>query len=647
MNSRDLEQIEAFLKLVGKPSLFAYYGVEPRAAAAEIEATVKKRRTWAQGQQANPKYRAEALWLIKNNALLRRVLLSDRKTYLTHVAQSQAQQGLKQLEPFMRGTLAGGVLTPEAEKAILDQGGRLGLRPEIVRAALDRLVQEVGARRHGEPAPRREAPRPRPTPKSDSFKDYYALLGITPEADDKALEAAHKAQYRAARSRRDKQAVSALYADLDEAWRVLTDPVRRAAYDAQWRANRAGIKSSDVSSDAVNISGFLPPPENHRVQTPPPPAAPIKTPPPAAKPPPVATPKPAVPGASSTPRTPPPEPTEESAPPRRGPPPQPEGIGGRTLGLGQTKRPRRATPRLSVASPEVISVSLGRKPELVVVVVKNIGDGKMAGRLTVDQGWVNLSRSRLDPEADQQEIELTINPAELPTRKGTAQLTIVTEHGERKSILVNAEKSGVSPALLIGGLVGLVAAAAAGLAIALSGGQTSLVVHVDPMADSIEINGQRVGEGSMLELTEGFPVDEPFVLHTELHGFSADERQIVVESGERGEIQVTLNPEPHRKPEAEADATVDPASLDQALERRSKSFADCLPQGSPELTVAADFYLGPTGELLYLSLDPAQLPDSQIADCINRQLHLVSYPGHGGTLAVAEAHSIRLSKGGS
>lgn len=638
MDSRDLEQIESFLGMVGKASLFAYYDLGHDAPDAAVEATLKKRRAWAQGQQANPKYRAEALWLIKNNALLRRTLLQNRRDYVGHVANAQARQSLQKLEPFMRGTLAGGVLTSEAEQAILRQGQQLGLQESQVREALGRLVQEVGARRKGQPAPERPKAAPKAAKKPASpFKDYYGILGVPPDADRASLEAAHKQKYRSARNRRDKQAVSALYADLDEAWRVLTDPVRKASYDAQWRAAQAGIRSPDVSSDVVEISGFLPPPVKPKSETPskppqratPPAQAPRATPPPLATPTPMQA----------------PVPTEE-APPRRGPPPKPEGIGGRTLGLGSSRRPRRATPRLAVASPEVISLTLSRKPESFSVVVKNIGDGRMAGRITVDKDWLELSRSRLDPDAEQQEIDLTINPSDLASRRETGLLTIVTEHGERKTITINAERKGISPAIVLGGVVGLLGAVGVSAMLLMGGGgaETDLVIMVEPMADVVEINGQRVGDGALVELTEGFPIGEPFVLSTRLQGFSSDERQVVAEEGERNELRVTLNPEPKSRPAAEPDAEVNVEALDKAIARRAASLGDCLPAGAA-VTATGDIALGPTGELLFLKLDPASLPNSEAAACVERQLHLVDYPGHGGTLALIEGHSIPITPG--
>lgn len=57
MDRRELEEIDRFLATVGQASLFTYYGVQEGSLASDVEAFIKKRRGWAQGQQSNPKYK--------------------------------------------------------------------------------------------------------------------------------------------------------------------------------------------------------------------------------------------------------------------------------------------------------------------------------------------------------------------------------------------------------------------------------------------------------------------------------------------------------------------------------------------------------------------------------------------------------------
>ena len=60
MESRELEKIARFLDQVGQDSLFTYYNLAEDSPDTQVEYVLRKRRNWAQGQQANPKYRTEA-----------------------------------------------------------------------------------------------------------------------------------------------------------------------------------------------------------------------------------------------------------------------------------------------------------------------------------------------------------------------------------------------------------------------------------------------------------------------------------------------------------------------------------------------------------------------------------------------------------
>ena len=106
MDRRDFDQIEKFLGTVGKPSLFEYYAVDPEADAAAVEEALKKKRGWAQGQQGNPKFRAEAMWVIKNMALVRKALVEERADYLKEVRSKDASRNIEILTLFIKGALA-------------------------------------------------------------------------------------------------------------------------------------------------------------------------------------------------------------------------------------------------------------------------------------------------------------------------------------------------------------------------------------------------------------------------------------------------------------------------------------------------------------------------------------------------------------
>lgn len=245
MDAKALDDIHRFLLSVEKQDLFEYLDVEPEADDATITHALQKRRSWAQGQQANPKFRIEALWLIKNIEALKTALISERSAYLKEVVQRGEEKKLETLSVFIKGTLADGDLTARGEEAIRLEGEQLGL----AEAVIIRRVGEILAERDAGTIS---------SPDADvELTDLYEILDTPADSDPKVLEEAYRARYRWARQLRDPNKSSKIYAQLDEAWRVLKDPERRALYDSE----REATKAKDVpSTDDTNKIAFLPPP---------------------------------------------------------------------------------------------------------------------------------------------------------------------------------------------------------------------------------------------------------------------------------------------------------------------------------------------------------------------------------------------------
>lgn len=647
MEPRDLEQIDTFLGMVGKTSLLDYYELDAGVSTDLVEKAIKRRRGWAQGQQANPKFRNEALWLIKNNALLRRVLVEHRETYVEELSSRSELKNLQVLSLFIKGTLAGGTLTADAEQAILRQARTMGLNDETTNRQIETLLKETGARR---------AAADEPETGTASFVDYYGLIEIDASATLDEIESAHRAKYRWARTLKDKDRVTRLYAHLDEAWRVLKDPLRRAQYDAIYRAQQEGRQTGAVAED---IQGFLP----GRTAPPPPAledaptvAAPIRPPPTRRRPPP---PPPGVDssrslsfgGGLSTERTEETASGSTSAPPVR-PPRPPEGI--RTLGLSSSKR-QRGGPRLSVASPELIVIEVGRSPVQQSILVKNTGRGQMQGRASSDRDWLELGQTRLDPSAAEQELPFTVHPRRMPRAKSVALVTIVTDHGERRAITVRVEKKrSQAPLFLVGALV-LAAATGAGLwASGLLGGpgvlgeESTLTVRVDPLAEAIIVDGKQIGSGRQASKVGGFPIGKPFVVSATHDGFVTAEKTVTIQAGavELLELDLELeNPLDAPPTSGLEPVPVDLELFDLAINSRQEGITRCLldanrAAGGTTRTLTMDVYIDSKGKLIYLS--GADMPGSSVR-CLRRHLRTAQFPLLDGDYAVVEGHTMTVS----
>lgn len=74
----------------------------------------------------------------------------------------------------------------------------------------------------------------------DSNKDYYAILGVLPTAEDIVIRAAYKAlaqRYHPDRTGHSSEANAAM-AEINEAYSVLADPEKRDKYDEAWSPMR-------------------------------------------------------------------------------------------------------------------------------------------------------------------------------------------------------------------------------------------------------------------------------------------------------------------------------------------------------------------------------------------------------------------------
>jgi curved DNA-binding protein CbpA len=550
MDRRDFDQIEKFLGIVGKPSLFEYYAVDPDADPATVEEALKKKRGWAQGQQGNPKFRAEALWIIKNMALVRKALVDERQDYLKEVRSKDASRNLEILTLFIKGALADGHLTAKKEDAIRHQGRELGLDEDVVAAQVETTMAELGATRGGEDEATEDAP----------LVDYYAALEVARDADPEELERAYRARYRWARNLRDVKKASEVYAQLDEAWRILKDPQKRELYNTRLEVQlseqptedspgspAAASTSEDTESDISIIPGA--PPARSRgasldgsIQHP---AAQTSR----------------VLGFQEEPTRSGPN---ESIPPVRQAPRPPDRIGGRTLGLGKDGRPGvQKSPRLQIDGAEAQRVVAWRSPVTVRFVVRNAGSGTMSGRVFSDRDWVQVKPSRLDPDVQRQTIEVTVNPKGMPRSKAVSLVTVVADHGERKVLTVETQRQlipgGSKTVFAVGGLL-LVALLVTGVLWAVrpvpplveaAGPPTRLVVTVDPPVGQIFVGEgcnsltpqkecRQVSDDGHYDGQLGFPIDKPFYVRAQYWGFAPVTKLVTAKAHTETNVDIQL-----------------------------------------------------------------------------------------------------------
>lgn len=83
--------------------------------------------------------------------------------------------------------------------------------------------------------------------------DFYAVLGVAPSADAYSIRAAYRSRARACHP--DAGGDQAAMIQLNEAWHVLGDPIRRAYYDAS-RTAAAVLPAPTVTRDGTSVLDF-------------------------------------------------------------------------------------------------------------------------------------------------------------------------------------------------------------------------------------------------------------------------------------------------------------------------------------------------------------------------------------------------------
>ncbi|MDG1481581.1 MAG: hypothetical protein P8R54_18450 [Myxococcota bacterium] len=615
MDPQQLETLTTFLSQVDKDNLFQYLDLKIEATDEDVEAAIKKRRSWAQGQQSNPKYRTEAIWYIKNIAFIKGLLLNNRAAYIKRLRAEKNRIALRTLGVYILGAMAGGVLSRRAEDAIRTRATKLGLPEALVTQQVDHLLKEQGAHREDaksealslsdftvsdvtvsesiapvEDPPKEpqqpEGPEPTLSPPSESGSalDYYAVLGVASGASTQDLEAAYRSRYRQAARQGAPAQVQARCAELDKAWHALRDPLRRTTYDNERRKQqqRSGAALPDDTAPTSPIT-----------------ADPIED------------------GVTSdAPRL-------------------PEGLAQRAYQPGTHSR----TPKLEVDGPTQLTFSIGRVKHRHTLTIRNTGQGRMSGRVHADRSWVTPLPSSLDPNIKEQVVELLIDPAEMPRQRGQCRVTISTRAGGNRALMLQVQRSGRIFPLVLGGLLVVGTGIAIAPFIIGSGGDHRtgagrLILNVDPPVGEIYINDTLISTQGALDIEAGFPLNAPFTVNVQADGFADWFETTTVQDGKTvtlsAELELTdpMNFKPKREWKEGGLAN---DVLQQELNEHALEFEECFAEanvGAPGYTAILDVkgYINQLGSIARIDYLERNFDAPELDHCIRREFRALSMP---------------------
>lgn len=223
MDPRHLDLAAEFCAIVDAPDLLTYLQVDAQADEEQARAKLRARRKRMQGMQGNPKFKTEALFLIKHFAALNEVL-GDLPSYRAAARRRAESEHLPVLEMTIRGVLAGGGLTREQEEFLRHNAIQLGVSERTYEEILRKLCREAGVPMVG------GLPTPPPAiERGVSPTDLYQLLEIAPDATPETIAAAYQRKRTEAEVR--GTASPDLIRRLDIAKKVLTNTAARHHYD--------------------------------------------------------------------------------------------------------------------------------------------------------------------------------------------------------------------------------------------------------------------------------------------------------------------------------------------------------------------------------------------------------------------------------
>jgi len=603
MNERDLESIRKFVSDQGADDLFAYFELARDADQGSVEAAIRSRRAWAQGQQANPKYRRTAIWLIKNVALCKRALGNERAAYIAHLNAAAQAEALDILGNVMDGAVFNRLLSVEREDAVLDRGVQLGLPDEVVETFIERYLDKHEARR--------EPP--------GHFVDLYELLDIPNTATPNDVDAAVARGL--AKSQGAGPSATQRRREIRRAARILRSSPLRAEYDHQWKAQSNGAAA--LGAGGAQQGGSL-----------------------------------------ALQRSDDDESTEVFAPGglslKGNAPPPPKSLGGRSLPIGATtgsiRRP--SSPRFEILGELQRTVKVGRSPVSIQVTIKSLGDSRLHGRIISDRDWLKVSPDRLDPDRKEQTVTVTIDPSGLTRNRAVALCTVIADRGSRKSVTITAERSSIKPqwiaAVALLGLAGGVAAAWPTISEKLfpppppPPPSATLHVVVDPPAGEIHVDGRLIASGGEARGVSGLPLGRPVNVAVILDGFQTWEKAYTLEDGQELTIEPTmiLTDPMDFDPDAEAVmGSLDDKATSSAMRGRSKQIQACITEHEPgddrierKLEVVA--HVLSEGHIASVAFNGKQLPSAGAAHCIKRQLRSVKVPIFQGDYDIAHVSYI-------
>jgi hypothetical protein len=281
--------------------------------------------------------------------------------------------------------------------------------------------------------------------------------------------------------------------------------------------------------------------------------------------------------------------------------------------------PRKAQPPVVGVDVQRIQLRVADKPVRGAIVVRNDGRGRMPGIVRGDVPWLRVPRPQLDPHAGRQEIAFEVATPDLRWGTNRALLVIDGDHGQQVTVNVEVHRFPFArvarnATLSLAWATAVLMMSDGALEYMRAHSPGAVVLHVDPFADHVIVNGEDLGKGDRFEVTPD-AVNAPVHVVVQAHGFKDHTEVITTRRASTNErsVQLELADTMVFSPPAGAPAPL--AAWSGELVEAAGRFTRCVPAGG---TVRATAWVSHTGEVRQIDLTDASFGLEDARPCLMR-----------------------------
>lgn len=569
MPDKTIKAADDFCTLVGHPNLLEYLGLPPYSTADEAMEKLRSRRRYMQGMQSNPKYKDEALFLIKNYSTLL-AALQDPQLHISVMEQLRRAENLPSLETTIRNILKGGSLNEEQEEFLHITAIEMGIQNDIFQDTLNRLTREAGILR---PAGDIETA-------SSGFwsNDPYLVLDISRSFTDDSLKEAYE--------RRRKQARQLPRVTLSN--RALNQLA--AAVDAL-RAGRDHIHTKETLapsersfSSTANRDGDMPtaPPRRKVAES-------------------LLVEGDIMPSLVKTPSH-----------------------------LGHREDQRAGN--IEILGEPTRHLYLRRRTVKEVVQIRSRNKLPLYGTISTNVGWLHASPARLNGAQSQADISVRINPNEMVNAREVGRVSFHPEAGSTVHVKFDVQliRSWSLPLLVVAFIIALSVSV---FSFRIFPNQSDpnrqaggLVISVDPISNAIIVNGEKIGSGTSATFADP-PIGSATISVTQSN-FKPHQSTVYLEPGQIARELVVL--ELANKMDFRPDDSLVIGDLGPAPMRNvpTQLMDNCMHIGAltPPSTTKLTVYIGSDGKASGVEIDGPADNDPGVRRCLIRQAASIAFP---------------------